>query len=209
MYISENGLVSNRRTDAEREKNMQDSLNEIYRNHGITTIRVEDREQQLKGIDLLMKNGDDWIKVDEKAATTKPTAYTSLLTFCFEISSDNNPDSFGWLFKPDSETTHYAIIFPLSSDNFETLDEAEIMIIRKQSILDLLWDFGIGSKRDAVEIIKNSDHYDDLGRKYYWLNDVCKLAHSLQLPEQPLNVIVDRGVLRRMAAKVINYQRPA
>ena len=208
MYTSENGIVSNRRVDTIRENNMKEELNEIYKNNGLTTIRIEDRERQIKGIDVLVKTDEDnWMKVDEKAATTRPTAYNTLLTFCFEVSADNNPDGTGWLFKPDSETTHFAIIYPLSHDNYKTLEAAEIFFIEKQAVLDYLWDLGIGRKEDVLDIINNSDSYDRSGRRFWYINDATKIAQSLQLAERPVNIIIDRGVLRRMAAKVINYQK--
>lgn len=198
MYRNRSGISSIRRTDEEHEKNMRNALNEIYRENGFAIERMDDRESQLKGIDLFMyKDNICWV-VDEKAATSRNDAYTKLRTFCFEIAAPNNLDGIGWLYQEDKETTHYALIYPKSEDGFITLDSVEILFVPKRTILELLFNEGIAGPRDATELLKNG-RFDYLGRRYYYLNDAIKLMTSYQLAEEPTNAIIDRGLLRRIS----------
>lgn len=147
------------------------------------------------------KDGEHWV-VDEKAATSRKDAYDSLKTFCFEISAKVNKDGLGWLYQKDNETTHYALIYPSSTDGFETLDKVEILIIPKRKIVEMLFDAGIAGPKDASEMLEGG-RFDSLGRQYCRINDCIKLMTSYQLAEEPTNALIDRGVLRRLAVAKI------
>ena len=198
---------SNRYVDATREKNMMEALDTIYSEEGLSTERTNDRERQLKGIDFLLEvNSESTFKVDEKAATTKEDAFSKLPTYSFELASANNPDGKGWVFQEGLETTHYALVYPQSDDDFKTLSAVEIFIIPKQSILDFLWEKGISSKRDAEDTLEYQGRYDSIGRLRCRIDDSLSLVQSFQLAEEPICAIIDRGILRRMAWKVIKRQ---
>ena len=194
---------SNRKNDATREKNMCSALDTIYSEEGLSILRTKDKEHQFKGIDFLLTVGSEEFKVDEKAATTKEDAFSKLKTYSFELASVNNPNGLGWLFQEGIETTHYALVYPQSDDDFNTLDAVEIFIIPKKSILDFLWEKGISSKKDAEDTLKYQGRYDSIGRLRCRLDDSVSLVQSFQLAEEPICAIIDRGVLRRMSWKVI------
>lgn len=208
MEKGEHDMFNDKRgNDVKMELAMQPILDAEYKKAGIKIVRVDNAELQKKGIDFETDSLGSEMRVDEKAATSREDAYEGLPTYSFEITTNNNKNGEGWLFHSDSMTTHYMLIFPQTSDGFETIEAAELMLVAKDDVLELLADAGIFSRKDAEELMKYNGVVANNGRKYCRINDAVKLVHSLQLKEQPLNAVIDRGVLRRMAVKVIRFDK--
>ena len=196
-------LKSNRKQDSKKERNMMPLLNNIYTENGIRFNRKLDKKNQLKGIDLYMIADGKRMVVDEKAATSMTNSYKYLKTFSFELWSNNNIDGIGWLYNKNLDTTHYALIYAESYDDFNTMKNTEIIIIKKDVIVKLLDSVGIHSPKDAMNLLNAKGKPDFKGRPCYIINDNVKLMRSNQLYECPTNAIVSRNFLREHAEKVI------
>ena len=190
--------------DRSQDHERAESANEIFRalmkKKGYTEIdpdKREDTDRQLQGIDVIMKSANgQTMYIDEKSATSAWNR--DLRTFSIEISSNNNQTGGGWLYNPNSKTTHYAFIYPRAKD--ETMKEItslDAYIVPKEALLNYLAKNYITCRRDAEEILKY-DGYEFAGKLRAKSREV-EVVQSLDLREQPINVLVSRDILRSLS----------
>lgn len=223
-----------RRQDEIKEKNMQPFLDDLYVKNGFEVRRVHDRETQLKGIDVYLKKGDVILRVDEKAATSKPHYYDKLNTYSFELSSLNNPNALGWLLNDSLENNYLNVIYAKSESMlFNDISDMEILILDKESIKQRAFEHGLTSVTEAEDIlfddITHSENFEiygneikfkkengdkvrillddkgDIQRVNHYYQDGSSLVMSLNLKEQPINYLLPRNELREMAVERIEY----
>ena len=208
-------MYSNRRKDNEEERILSLELDKLYSKMGYNYVRIKkDDELQIKGVDIIFKNKEKNIYVDEKAATKYLNK--NLKTFSFELVSENNPNRIGWLLNKNNITTHYAIIYPKSKENnLRKLDSLEWILISKKRILNILYNNTIFD--DALNNIysdiylnkKTNRHdiyiscYDKISKKYLKL----KMVWSKNIfPERPVNILFDKDDLIKISDKYIKIE---
>lgn len=209
-----------RRHDELVEKNMQKILNTIYKNNGIKYARVDDPKLQKRGIDLYLYDSGRKIPTDEKSASTFFT--TRLKTFVFELSAKSNYNNSGW-FDPKNKnilTEDYILAYPYAPnrdkmDMLETVDEIEVLFLKKSVVWNYLSNNGIKGLETAQKLIEkkgipqNKYGYPiNEGETPYKIsckiNDNIRLVYSVHLREKPLNILISRDKLRELAYKVIS-----
>lgn len=158
--------------------------------------------------------------VDEKAAVryTGSGPGSRLQTFCFELFwSLRRKDSsgIGWFLRQDSLTTHYLLVFPEADRTIRTVDDikaCEFMLVSKKAVkavLNSIPDFGkrIKGFKDSLDLTSNVKQSTVVRGSYNGKSYNFKLVASLQLREQPLNVLFSRDLLRELADRVAVYKK--
>lgn len=200
-----------RAEDERRTRIIEQFMDNIYEENGYQIQRITATNLQKRGVDIVHTEEDGTRrKVDEKYAIkyyNKP-----LFTYSFELYSRNNPDNMGWLISPDSLTQDYALLWFKANDNFTEIIEYDLCIIDKQDLLKLIYDAGYHDKM-VGEFLKYWDYrrhihpdkdYSEKGegreyRRYYKLDFGISLCQSVGLYEQPINIIVPKTELVKIA----------
>ena len=164
--------------------------------------KVEDRERQLQGIDVIFfYNGKQYI-CDEKAAIRYVNK--NLQTFAFELSflGKGNKLIDGWLISETKKNNSFLCVWIDKADNdilelVDDIKELEISLINKQKLIEYLEEIGwtIGRLNKKAEKIRNSEkeYCGDINKHG------CKFYCSRYLAEQPVNVIISRSKLKEMS----------
>ena len=113
-------------------------MDSYYRNHlklyGFE--RVKNLEQQLEGIDLILKNkktGEAFF-VDEKAQLDYVNE--SLPTFAFEILYRKNEiEKLGWLLDAKKRTQFYALVTSIFSDEASIFTSCNITFVNREKLM--------------------------------------------------------------------------
>ena len=178
--------------------------------------RVRDRSRQLRGMDVIVDYHDNHIVIDEKAALH--WINQDLRTFSFELSSlqsghrDPVP---GWLYNSNAETNRYLLMWiktwdvrtkqlkkiPLGEMTPGNFKEVECVLVERSKVQRYLnrcgWNEALLMER-AEEIRRNPNSKQLLGTS----NSLIRFAFSGKLKEQPVNVLIERDVLKAMALHV-------
>lgn len=172
---------SNRNDDLNKEHIVANFMWNIYKENGYYPMKPK-RELDIKGIDVILYKNNKQYLVDEKAAITALSG--KLNTFCFELCKHGYNDSIGWFIDKDKLTTHY-------------LDSVKL----RAYIIPMLHKHNIHYNTLPTIMASMPDVY---GKHYYRLDDGVKLCYSEYIhPEQPINVIVPKYILKRMADDVL------
>ena len=164
----------------------------FYHEVGKEFERVNDRERQVKGVDVIFDIGDKHYVADEKAAVR----YRNLKTFSLELSFVNKRGEVqdGWLISDKMENNSYVLIWVDEQDGKESVT---IALVMKEKILRYLRD--LGWTKDNLErkmsLIRNGES-EYMGNIY---RDGCKFSFSEQLVEKPINVLLSRDAYLQMA----------
>lgn len=167
--------------------------------------RQKDPGSQKQGVDIVLKNREDKLLIDEKAAIYY--ANQDLKTFVFELSYYINNGEVrrdGWLVNPAIKTTHYNIMWLKTKKKemdpkeirCEDIEEIESMMIEKERLLQHLENFGLdmASLREEDELFRGS------GNDRKKLNRYMELILSGHLAEKPLNLKISKTLLRRISS---------
>ena len=181
--------------------------------------RINERDLQVKGVDVdLCFNGVHRL-VDEKAATSYVNK--NLGTFSFELAfvTSNNEIMDGWLLNENLLTDSYVLVwidngdmipFGESSDievlsGVDGIHVADIALVKKSSILKYLEGLGWSAGRLSFkcdDIITKNGEGVEMGN--VWKNG-CKFTYSKHLVEEPVNILVPRNKLIEMADFHLHY----
>lgn len=181
--------------------------------------RMSDRESQLDGIDVCIESEGRKMLVDEKASIY----YSNIMipTFAFEIDSiqEGHIEPVpGWFINDELQTEYYMLIWPnikcvrqgdywvrkdirnLEKDDFTII---EAMLVRKADIRDALEKRGFNKKRfiEYARKIRNSCSKEEV-KKEEKLADGVKIAFSGQLAEKPINLVIQKRLLKELAQGV-------
>ncbi|WP_407140904.1 hypothetical protein [Marinilactibacillus psychrotolerans] len=211
--------------DLEYEKVISNWLETEYFNTDLFPgdyVRVDDLEQQKKGIDFKLKSNtifknQIFHNVDEKAATSYIATNLNdkeLTTFAFEIDSNNRHNSSrseGWLFgNKYNETEYYLICWIWADVELKTNGFGNPRQLSKESIRKI--DRFLVNKNELQKYIEetygiNKTNFMDVSSKFrnertlpVYLNgfDKPRLYYSGKLqPEQPLNLLIDKFILKQ------------
>ena len=182
----------------------------------LTFKRMSEKESQLKGIDVYIETGGSKLLIDEKASLY----YSNVMipTFAFELDSiqKGHPDPIpGWFVNDTLETEYYMLIWPnvkcirqgdqwirkdiqnLSKDDFTIV---EAMLIKKSDIRMELAKQGY----DRGRLIERAKQFRALygmavqKQDEPLINNV-RISFSGQLAEKPVNLVIRKELLRRLA----------
>lgn len=204
-----NGTYASRRSRDERvEKNMQHHLDLLYKENGINTSRVTDVILQKRGVDLFYTDDGKRYYADEKSASTY--AYKRLDTFAFELGCAINKDAGGWFCQDNYYLTqYYFIAYPYAPDNrdeLRTLEDLEVIIISKKDMWDYLKTQGFDSAEDILTAFEEKGRVvfrNGKETRRWTISNDLKVVQSLYInPEQPINIIFSKELLKELAKKI-------
>ena len=178
-----NIIQSDRRKDEQTVEYLNSIMDKIYSKNHYGFVRNYDVKLQKQGVDLIYTNKDNTYYVDEKAAIKYYN--TTLNTFSFEIGSNVAK---GW-FREDNDyiiTTHYILIYPKSNS---------------PDLSDIYESVGVGDFKSVKETLDNVK-VGKWGKKYSFINKDVKLVQSVQImPEQPINIVINKEILKSLSNK--------
>ena len=164
--------------------------------------RIDDKEQQLKGVDVIFILNDKQYICDEKAAIRYVNK--NLQTFAFELSFLGKSDRLidGWLISNTKINNSFLCIWidKAEYDLIEDIDdiqEIEIALIDKQKLIDYLRTLGwtVEKLHIKADRMRNNDK-EPTGNVEV---NGCKFVCSKKLSEKPVNVLVSRNKLKELA----------
>lgn len=212
-----------REKDMSLEKEIASFLDKyLYSKTNFMVRRAENIEDQLKGIDVVLKpeDGSTELIVDEKAQGHYINA--NLPTFAFEIDFKRKDGAIteGWLFDEKKTTTHYLLIWIFASNpkdvRVETIDRLRCILIDRKKIQEFLAESGLG-KSVIIEKAKSIRKEGVAGRLF----DSALLKQPLMpgqsidhyfyfttfLAEQPINIVIRRDTLEKLADRIVTVSR--
>ena len=207
--------LDRRKEDVRKTKILENFMDTVYSKNDFHIERVDDIDLQKKGVDLIHIDENNVIHyIDEKYAIKYYNK--DLKTFSFELFALNNKDKKGWFISPNTQTTDYCLLWFQSDENFENIYTYDLCVIPKHKIVDFLINSGYysGIEQDFLKYWEtdNNSNYNSnpnfytVGeknnkRRYLRLKNGCKLVQSIYLEEQPINVIIPRTELYKLATK--------
>ena len=199
--------MSVREYDEHCEKVMGEFLDKYFYNENIegTITRVKDRRLQVKGVDVVIDDGDVKFYIDEKAAIR----YVSLKTFALELSFINRQGDVntGWLLDNKKINDYFLFVWINELNGTEIKDissikNVDVALVSKASIFRHLNSLG-WTKNNLLEkdrrIRNNEDEYmGNISR------DKCKFSFSNHLIEKPINILLPKETYMEIADLSIN-----
>ena len=164
--------------------------------------KIDDREKQLQGVDVIFFFNNKQYICDEKA--TIRYVNKCLQTFAFELSFLGKGDKLidGWLISNTKINNSFLCIWIDKADydileDVDDIKELEIALIDKQILVDYLQSLGwtvnkLHIKADRMRKNRNEPQGD--------INiNGCRFVCSRKLAEKPVNVLVSREKLKELA----------
>lgn len=199
--------MTTREYDEHCEKVMGEFLDKYFYNENIegTITRVKDRRLQVKGVDVVIDDGDVKFYIDEKAAIR----YVGLKTFALELSFINRQGDVntGWLLDNTKINDYFLFVWINELNGTEIKDissikNVDVALVSKVSIFSHLISLG-WSKNNLLEKdrrIRNNDN-EYMGNI---LKDKCKFSFSNHLVEKPINILLPKETYMEIADLSIN-----
>lgn len=185
--------------------------------HMIRFERFNDRENQLKGIDVKIEVEDRILLIDEKASFYYSNAM--IPTFAFEIDSiQKNRLIKGWFVNDELKTEYYMLIWPnvkchkegknwirkdLSDIQERDFTIIEAMLVEKKKLLNEIEKHGFTTNRlltYAQEIRKRVNNGNE--KEEQRLDDDIRIVYSGFLNEKPVNAVIKKSLLKSIASAV-------
>jgi len=210
-YKSTGQRQSRRGADMAAEAELASFLDEylyaplLAEGHFETIRRVFEKEQQLKGVDVVVSTGKTIGNIDEKAQIYYVNK--NLPTFAFELQFLKYGEVIeGWFLNDRLCTDYYLLIWPqattdniyeLTKDKFTCLDA---LMISKNKLRMRLEELGLSKEvltNKAVELRRNRAYGKTAtGHKgiYYYLSDSRKYV------EAPINIVISKSILQEIAS---------
>jgi hypothetical protein len=199
--------MTTREYDEHCEKVMGEFLDKYFYNENIegTITRVKDRKLQVKGVDVVIDDGDVKFYIDEKAAIR----YVGLKTFALELSFINRQGDVntGWLLDNTKINDYFLFVWINELNGTEIKDissikNVDVALVSKASIFRHLNSLG-WNKNNLLEkdrrIRNNEDEY--MGNI---LKDKCKFSFSNHLVEKPINILLPKETYMEIADLSVN-----
>ena len=199
--------MTTREYDEHCEKVMGEFLDKYFYNENIegTITRVKDRKLQVKGVDVIIDDGDVKFYIDEKAAIR----YVGLKTFALELSFINRQGDVntGWLLDNKKINDYFLFVWINELNGTEIKDissikNVDVALVSKISIFRHLNSLG-WTKNNLLEKdhrIRNNDN-EYMGNI---LKDKCKFSFSNHLIEKPINILLPKETYMEIADLSIN-----
>lgn len=188
---------SKRGLDVFNERALQPYLDAVYRELGFDFKRIESKELQLLGVDILIRHGDVEYPIDEKGQTH--WINKKLTTFAFELEFKGAEGKVreGWLFDPKKVTSHYFLVADIRSDNglVSGMTSFRLVSVHRERLIAFL-EANQWSRKFITEDVPIA-----MGRKRYHVlsasDPSVKLVRTMKLVEEPLNVVIELDDLIR------------
>lgn len=191
-----------RREDEKCAEIVSQFLEKHFYNKTENYERIDDREKQLQGVDVIFFFNNKQYICDEKAAIRYVNK--GLQTFAFELSFLGKGDKLidGWLISNTKINNSFLCIWIDKADydileDVDDIKELEIALIDKQVLVDYLQSLGwtvnkLHIKADRMRKNLNEPQGD--------INiNGCRFVCSRKLAEKPVNVLVSREKLKELA----------
>jgi len=181
---------SKRAWDVSNERALQPFLDAVYRELGFDFRRVDAKELQLKGIDIIIRHGIGEYPIDEKGQTQ--WVNKGLKTFAFELEFKSAADELrpGWLFDGEKVTTHYFLVYDIrsSSSNVSDLVSFRLVSVNREYLIAFLENKGWGNRfmTEDVPMLMGDRKYHILSKS----DPAVKVVRTRHLVEEPLNVVI-------------------
>jgi len=198
-------LGSIRDTDELRSKAVSDFLDRYFYDP-MWAERCNDKERQIKGIDVVLSGNGILGNLDEKAMTNYVNKNIDTFAFELEYLDRGGTKCDGWLIDKDKLTDYYMLIWITAVTpnltSYEDIIMLECIIIPRKSILGLLtyktYDF-IGLKL-ICDRIKNEPI--SFNKQYYRPSDQdFYFVYSPSLKEKPVNIVFYKSLLKSLCIK--------
>lgn len=185
--------MSHFKRDLHKEQQLGKFLDGVYQKLNLKFKRIEDLNQQHRGIDLIYPKNKA-VFIDEKAQLDYLNK--TLPTFTFELSYlKNNEQKLGWLLDDSKLTTHYFLITGIFTQNKSDISKGfktcTITSVNRKKLLIFLDSKGLTKER---LLHYDTDLRDFKNTKTKTLikelnpNTEGLLYFSAQLAEQPINL---------------------
>ena len=181
---------------------------------------VTEKIRQSAGEDMILHMDDgSEVVIDEKSALYYPTPRKKINTFAFELKTEINAheDNQGWLFGKNYKNTDYYLINWITlPDNVEDkfwwqkdieIVSVESMLLNKKRIQDFVrgvfsYENDLFGKYDDPDYLEK--FMDTIDKRCYKFNDFdegkgIRLMRNIELPEKPINIVIDKGYLKKIA----------
>jgi hypothetical protein len=182
------------RFDDERQSDIVSQfLDKYFYCDAKTFERVNDKNRQVSGIDVIFNMSHRQYVCDEKAAIR----YRNLKTFCMELTFLNKHDELmdGWLIDPHKVNDSFLFVWidKTKTDTIRSIDDiqvVEVALVRKSEIIAHLADYGwtVDKLKIKARRILNNPNVEmgNVRERGY-----C-FSYSDKLPEKPVNVLISR-----------------
>ncbi|WP_456086019.1 hypothetical protein [Ligilactobacillus animalis] len=182
--------------------------------------QVTEKIRQSMGEDMILHMDDkSTIVIDEKAALYYPTPRKPIDTFAFELKTNINihGNNQGWLFGKDyTNTDYYLANWITLPDDVEDkfwwqkdirIISVESMLLNKKRVQDFVRGafsyeknlFGKYDEPDYLERFMNTIGSDSYRFRDFYKGKGIRLMRNLELPEQPINIVIDKVYLKKIA----------
>lgn len=194
--------LEKRKYDEHCEKIISSILNEhFYKNLNPLTIQyIDDKVEQIKGIDVIIETKDKRYIIDEKAAIR----WVGLKTFALELSflGQNDQIKTGWLLDAKKKNDYFVFVW-INELNHETIQDIssikniDIVLVSKEKILNHLTTLGWTPERlQAKDFQIRNYNKPNMGNIK---ENGCKFSFSKQLKEQPINILLPKETYIELA----------
>ena len=188
--------MSVREYDEHCEQVMSQFLDKYFYNaiNPTSFERVQDKERQVKGIDVVMEINDKTYSVDEKAAIR----YTNgLKTFALELSFLNRKGILqeGWLTDERKVNDYFVFVWINKIENtlirdISSLKDVDVALVSKNKIMEHLE--SIGWTKDKLKT-KDNQIRNENDTNFGNINtNGCKFSYSDRLFEKPINILLPK-----------------
>lgn len=207
-------LISQSRPSDERKSKVGTDFLEhwFYKQRCQNYKIITDKEQQVQGLDVIFDFNNLTYKSDEKAATDYINNSYPLSSFCLELSSYDRYGynlRYGWfldLTTQKNDSYIFLWIDTADSEELKNADEiqtAEMALVRKESLWKYIMNiFNLRDVNDAYNFLKGTN--DNIRQQQIvpirnLSEDGYKFSFSDQKPEKPINLLIPRKELVKMA----------
>ena len=162
-------------------------------------------DTQIKGIDIILPDGNHDVKAQLKQYINNPTP-----TFSLEIigKSINYP---GWFINPQSLTDFYDLVWINDADitgfgfdarliSLDGIHDLEVAVVPKKRLYTYFSQMGISSR----ELLDTARSMRQLGIKETYVKQF-KLVQSINYAEQPVNLILRKNIHIELSKFYIRY----
>lgn len=199
--------VSNRENDIIASKRMEQIMSAVYAKFGWQGLRPCNSELDKRGIDIVLKTGDETILADEKAATSYWNR--DLKTYSCELSCERTKGGYGWFAKESNSymlNTHIIFIWVKALEK-ELIHISSIrFLIVDKHILQKYFEMAVGLNADEdTKTYLGRLEWDENGK--HIINEDVYLKKCDIYPEFPINVIFSESILRHLADEHFELSR--
>ena len=104
---------------------------------------VKDKRRQLAGIDVILRDNNKEIYIDEKSTRYYGEDHIPSYFFELELNDKNNNRRVGWFLDENKVTTHYLITW-YKYNRYDEIEAAECLLIERKKVLKLYKEFTEG-----------------------------------------------------------------